>query len=151
MYRTTPVWYLDGLSDILIRFSAIMSQDRPRNLLLLDSFPSPDLESDGVHLTPYSGFEYVSFLFENVNKMIKSLKRSPEEFVVAHTEALRSLEDRVIVLEKDHRRLDRVVEYKTAVDAEASDFAENRRYEDHMIISGMTKVCSGLTTKEWQV
>ena len=138
------------MSEILIKFSSVMNLDRPKNLLLLDSFPNPDLENDGVHLTPYSGYEYVSFLFENVNKMIRNLSLSPEAFVVAHSEAIRSLEDRVVVLERDHRRLNKTVEYKTAVDAEAADFADNRRYEDQFIISGLTKVRAGLTTKEWQ-
>ena len=109
MYRTTPLWYLDGLSEILLQFSAIMDAERPRNLLLLGSFPNPELESDGVHLTPYSGYQYVLHLFDKTCDLIRSQKQTPEAFVISHTESLRSLEDRVVVLEKDHQRLNKVI------------------------------------------
>ena len=42
-------------------------------------------------------------------------------------------------------------EYREAVNAEIFDFEENRRNEDHFLISGLAKPPSGLTSKEWQV
>ena len=150
MYRTTPVWYLDGLGDVMLKFSSTMSSDRPRNLLLGPSFPNPVLDSDGVHLTPYSGYGFVLHLFDAAADLIKSLAQSPETFVLSHNESIRALEDRVVVLEQDHRRLNTAFEDKTAVDAEADDFLENQRHEDSFIISGLRKIQSGLSTKEWQ-
>ena len=151
MYRTTPVWYLDGLSEVMMRFStAFPPADRPRNLIIISSFPNPALESDGVHLNPYSGFEYVLHLFDRTEAAIASLSKSPESFVIENTESIRALENRVVVLEKDHQRLNKVVEDKTAVDAEVSDFMENKRNEDLFLLSGLPRVPSGLSTKDWQ-
>jgi hypothetical protein len=55
-----------------------------------------------------------------------------------------------MVLEQDHRRLNRFVEHKNAVDAELADFRENERFEDTFVISGLEPVSSTLTGKEWQ-
>ena len=108
MYRTTPLWYLDGLSEVLLKFSSIMDPERPKNLLLLPSFPNPVLEADGVHLLPYSGYEYVLHLFDSACNLMRSLTQSPEDFVIAHTESIRSLEDRVVVLERVQQRTTQV-------------------------------------------
>ena len=59
MYRVRPHWYNVGLPEILVEFSAVMSQDHPANLHLLESFPTPEFQTDGVHLTPYSGLRQV--------------------------------------------------------------------------------------------
>ena len=150
MYRTTPLWYLDGINDVLKKFSSSMNVERPKNLLLGSSFSSPVLESDGVHLTPYSGYEYILHLFDDSAHLIKGLSKPPEAFVLSHQESIRALEDRVVVLEQDHRRLNKSHEDKSAVDAEADDFLENQRHEDSFIISGLKRVESGLSTKEWQ-
>ena len=55
MYRTTPIWYRDGLPEILVKFSRMweLLEDRPHNLLLLPSFQRVQLDADGVHLTPF--------------------------------------------------------------------------------------------------
>ena len=108
MYRTTPLWYLDGISEILQTFSRLMSKSRPRNLHLLSSFSNPVLEADGVHLTPYSGYEYVLHLFDSTAELIRGLSDPPEAFVLAHSESIRALEDRVVVLEKGQQRLTQV-------------------------------------------
>ena len=91
-----------------MKFSTIMSANCPKNLHLLRSFQNPVLESDGVHLTPYSGYSYILHLFDSTNELLQSLKSSPEAFVLTHHESIRALEDRVVVLEKDHRRLNQV-------------------------------------------
>ena len=129
MYMTIPVWYVDGLSDIMIKFSLIHSIDRPENLHLLSSFPMPVLEIDAVHLSPYSGFVYVLYLFDASGALINGISSLPESFELSHSETIRALED--------HSRLNRVIKHKTAFDAESSDFAENKRYDDHFIISGL--------------
>ena len=60
------------------------------------------------------------------------------------------LEDRVMVLEQDHRRLNRVVEKMSATKAELADFRTNERYEDSFIISGLKAIPSELIGKAWQ-
>ena len=75
MYRTTPVWYLDGLPEILIKFSEMYRVDKPPNLHLLPSFQFPDLEADGVHLLPYPGLQYVVSLFDDAFEALRAQKR----------------------------------------------------------------------------
>ena len=128
MYRTTPQWYLDGMSEIMLKFSQVFSFEKPKNLYLLPSFSSPALEPDGIHLTPYSGFEFVSSLFYAAEDVLKSAKLPPGLVQVKQSEHIRVLEDRVLVIEQDQRRLNKSVETKNAVAAEAADFAENQRY-----------------------
>ena len=53
MYREAPIWYRDSLPQILKKFSDVFSQSS--EVLILPSFATPDFESDGVHLTAYSG------------------------------------------------------------------------------------------------
>ena len=127
MYRTTPQWYLDGLSGVMLKFSQLMSKDKPKNLYLLPSFSSPALEQDGVHLTPYAGFEYVYNLFYSAADLLTTAKK-PAAFVqTKHSESIRVLEDRVLVIEQDHKRLNQSVESKNAVSAEAADYTVNLR------------------------
>ena len=128
MYRTTPLWYLDGLPEILVKFSSIFSQEQPRNLLLMPSVPNQVLEADGIHLTPYSGFEFVVALFDKAAELIDNLKKNPTSLVGVHSESIRCLEDRVSVVEQDHKRLNKSVETKHAANAESWDFAENQRF-----------------------
>jgi len=57
----------------------------------------------------------------------------------------------MVALEQDHRRLNRSVEYRAAVDAELHDFHENSGFEDYFIIAGKLKrPDSGLSGKVWQ-
>ena len=135
----------------MIKFSELMSRDLPSNLKLLPSFPSPILESDGVHLNPISGLEYILFLFDSATEVLDRSTRSDSAQVRHHSEAIRSLEDRVVILEQDRGRINRDFEEKFAIDAEYRDYLENQRHEDHFIISGLAKPSSGLTTQEWQV
>jgi len=58
MYRTHPVWYRDGLPEVLTKFSSCMSICGGK-LRLLPSFATPEYEADGVHLTSYSGLEFI--------------------------------------------------------------------------------------------
>ena len=59
MYRSHPVWYCEGLPEILTLFSQVLTSDGPQNLYLLPSFATPEFEDNGVHLTSYSGLEYI--------------------------------------------------------------------------------------------
>jgi hypothetical protein len=57
----------------------------------------------------------------------------------------------MMALEQDHRRLNRSVEYRAAVDAELHDFHENVGNEDFLIITGKIPMpASGLSGPEWQ-
>ena len=130
MYRTSPVWLLDGLGEVMTKFSEVMRQDRPRNLLMLLSFPHASLESDGVHLSAYSGFQFVAHLFDSAEAVINRHKKPPstQQQSEIQSESIRILEDRVTVIEQDHKRLNKSVEMKSAVQAESADFAENSRF-----------------------
>ena len=52
MYRSFPIWYRDGISEVLLKFSSIMCSRPVINLRLLPSFSTPAFEADGIHLTP---------------------------------------------------------------------------------------------------
>ena len=150
MYRTNPVWYRDGLPEVLTLFSHILSPDRPPNLHLLPSFATPDYEADGVHLTAYSGLEFVGHLFESSQDLLSNLESSVESVTIRNVESTRVLEDRVMVLEQDHRRLNRFVESKTAADAELADSRANEGFEDSFVITGLAPIPSQLVGKAWQ-
>ena len=101
MYRTTPLWYREGLPEVLTLFSQTFSFERPANLRLLPSFPTPEFDPDGVHLTAYSGLEYIVHLFDAAEEIISNFKSSPEEVLVQSCESTRVLEDRMMVLEQE--------------------------------------------------
>ena len=150
MYRTSPLWYREGLPEVLNLFSQVFAADRPPNLHILPSFPTPDYESDGVHLTAYSGLEFILHLFDSSHDLFAMLESSVDELVVRSCENTRVLEDRMMVLEQDHRRLNRVVEHKTAIDAELADVLANERLEDSFVIYGLAPISSDLSGKAWQ-
>lgn len=150
MYRLTPLWYRDGLPEVMTKFSEIF-RDRPKNVLLMSSFATPEFESDGVHLTAYSGLEFVLHLFDAATHLLNSLSLDPTEAATVAIEASRTLEDRMMAIEQDHRRLNRTVEKKTASDAEAADHQENVRNEVWFVIRGLARQPEGLDPKEWQV
>ena len=149
MYRALPLWYREGLPEVLTLFSSTFSANRPANLRILPSFPTPEFEADGVHLTAYTGLEFILHLFDVAQEMIENFKAAPEEVLVQTCESTRVLEDRVMVLEQDHRRLNRVVENKAAVDAELADFHANERFEDSFVIHGLSAI-PDLVGKAWQ-
>ena len=72
-----------------------------------------------------------------------------EAISLASSESTRVLEDRVMVLEQDHRRLNTQFEFKSAVDAELSDFQENIRNESFLMVKGLPRLPK-LEPKEWQ-
>lgn len=150
MYRTRPLWYREGLPEILTLFSQLMSAEKPENLHLLSSYATPEFDQDGVHLTPYSGLEFVLGLFDGAQTLIEGLSSTTEQSVVKTCESTRVLEDRVVALEQDHRRLNRVVDNKIAIDSEMSDFFKNERFEDCFVLEGTTRISNDVTGKAWQ-
>lgn len=150
MYRTSPIWYRDGLPEILTLTSSIFMENKPKNLHLLPSFPTPEFDSDGVHLSPFSGLEFVVSLFDYSDELLDNLKKSASLRCDISAEQTRTLSDRMMVLEQDHRRLNQVVEKKSAVDAELADYRENERLEDSFVISGLPSLPSSLSGKDWQ-
>ena len=149
MYRESPVWYRESLPQILTKFSEVFGR-RTADLLLMPSFPTPDLESDGVHLTAYSGLEFVLHLFDSARTTIEAASSSIEAKSAQSTEANRVLEDRVMAIEQDHRRLNKFVEWRAAVEAELADFNENVRNENWFVIHGLDRIDSDLEKKVWQ-
>jgi len=150
MYRRSPLWYRDGLPEILKKFSSMMSSSRPNNLLLLPSFPSPEFDADGVHLTPFSGLEFIFHLFDSCKKALDVRSKTSEECLPSSSEAIRVLEDRMMATEQDHRRLNSCFEAKVAVDAELADFQENVRNEVFFVVTGLPRIPSDIQGKEWQ-
>ena len=150
MYRTNPVWYREGLPEIMTLFSSTLVADRPPNLHLLPSFPTPEFEADGVHLTAYSGLEFILHLFDASQELLSGISADPDLLPVKNVESTRVLEDRMMAIEQDHRRLNRVFESKSAADAELADFRANERFEDSFVIIGLPKIPSDLIGKAWQ-
>ena len=150
MYRSSPVWYREGLPEILTNFSQVMNQDKPGNMHLLSSFPTPSFDSGGINLTPFSGLEFLMHLFDNSKESLDNLEKPPEVQAARTSEGPRVLEDRIMALEQDHRRLNRVVEDKIAVDAEAADFRENASFVDSFVIAGLPRLPPDLVGKPWQ-
>ena len=140
MYRRLPLWYRDGLPEVLTRFSAELMRERPPNLLSMASFPTPSFEDDGVHLTAYSGLEFVLHLFDTSSTLIDALDIDPGLKVDYNREASRLLEDRMVALEQDHHRLNSVVDLKIAMDAELSDIQINERNENCFVIFGLPRI-----------
>ena len=149
MYRHVPLWYRDGLPEVMTKFSEVF-RERPRNVFLMPSFPTPEFEGDGVHLTAYSGLEFVLHLFDAATSVLSSMTLEDTEFSSQVVEATRVLEDRMMSLEQDHRRLNKSVENRCAVDAENDDYQENIRNESWFVIKGLSRLPEGLSTKEWQ-
>ena len=150
MYRLAPLWYRDGLPEILNKFSEVF-RNRPKNLLLMSSFATPEFEADGVHLTAYSGLEFMLHLFDASVSLIDSLSKPLSEATEAMVESSRVLEDRMMAIEQDHRRLNKNFEQKSAVDAEQADFLQNTRDEDWFVVRGLARQPEGLDPKDWQV
>ena len=149
MYRAVPLWYRDGMPEVMTKFSEVF-RDRPLNVLLMSSFATPELETDGIHLTAYSGLAFVLHLFDSAISLLDSLTMPAPELSAQVVESARVLEDRVMSLEQDHRRLNKAVENKTAIDSELDDYQENLRNEAWFVIKGLAILPEGLGSKEWQ-
>ena len=149
MYRNTPLWYHDGLPKIMARFPVSL-KGLPRNVLLMSSFARPVLDPDGVHLSAYSRLECVQHLFDDAVPVIDALSMPLTEAIATNQEATRSLQDRVIVLKKDHDRLSQDFEAKFMEDSEYTNYQTNLREESFFTISGLKRLPAGLAPKEWQ-
>ena len=149
MYRLSPLWYRDGLPQILTKCSEAF-KSRPKNVLMMSSFSTPELEADGVHLTAYSGMEFVLFLFDSANKLLESLSLPSSKVTELASEDTRLLQDRMVAIEQDHRRLSKFVDTKSAEDSELADFHENVRLESSFMITGLQSLGDKLSPKEWQ-
>jgi hypothetical protein len=151
MYRTSPLWYRDGLSDIMQEFSkASVKENRPANLFILPSFTRFVLESDGVHLTPFSGMEYVLHLFKSSEEIVSKISEPINSKVSSLQEESRELHDRVLVLEHDHQNFRKKIEIQRAIDSELADFQENLRNEAFFMIRGLPRL-KKMEPKEWQI
>jgi len=153
MYRSTPSWYRDGLPEILAKFSSMQTDSAGPPVILLPSFGTPEFDADGDHLTAYAGLDYTMHLFDAASLALSSTSDDVE--CDAHRkisdEATRLLQDRVTILEQDHKRLNKSVEYRAAVDAELHDYHENVSFEDFFIISGsLDRPASGVSGRDWQ-
>ena len=62
--------------------------------MLLPSYPIPDYESDGIHLTAFSGLEFLLHLFDGSEDVLARLSLPPEDVLLRQVEAGRLLEER---------------------------------------------------------
>ena len=150
MYQMSPLWYREGLPEILNLFSQVMNSEKAENLHLLSSFATPDFDKSGTHLTPYSGMEFVLSLFDAAQEIIDNQASGAEQKTARSCELTRVLEDRVVALEQDHRRLNRVVDDKIAIDAELADALKNERFEDTFVVEGLPRIPDDIVGKAWQ-
>ena len=150
MYRRKPEWYRHGLSEILVQFSKSLAGLLTPSFHLLPSFGFPDLEDDGVHLTPYAGLKFVVHLFDSSLDLIKASGAPIPVGVAKLQETSRVLEDRVVILEQGQRHLRQELQMKTAIDAELADYEENVRNECFFVLSGLEPVPSDLVGRDWQ-
>jgi len=120
------------------------------NLYALPSFPTPAFEEDGVHLTPYSGLEYVLYLFDTAKMLLDSISAGSDPREESGSEAIRALEDRMMAVEQGQRCLTTDFDLKCAVDSELACFRANERSEDSFLISGLSRIPASLNGKEWQ-
>ena len=151
MYRTSPIWYRDALPDILCQFSQIYNklEERPHNLLQLSSFSKIQLEADGVHLTPFSGMSYILHLFDTAQEVRDALELPAEARMQRNESKCLAVEDRMLVIERDHSRLNRKFELQYAANSESIDLQENIRNEVFLMIQGLARLPK-LDTKAWQ-
>lgn len=96
------------------------------------SFPTPEYESDGVHLTPYSGLEYLIHLFDSAKVLMSASTRELPDRVSTGDEITRVLQDRVMALEQVQKLMIKDSELKYAIDSELACFQENVRNEVSM-------------------
>ena len=150
LYRHQPFWYQKNLHHFALRFSAILSESRPKNLHLLPSFASQDLMPDGNFLTPVSGLHYVLHVFDQTEAAIKTLALPAEAQIAQVQEVSRSNSDRLAYLEHRHGRVDGRFDLKFAADAEFSDWMLNRSEEDWFMIQGAPRLPESLS-REWQL
>jgi hypothetical protein len=150
MYRRSPLWYRDGIAEVLNRFSLSYEKVTDPNLILLPSFPTPTFEMDGIHLNAYSGLQFVMHLFDSSVRLLDTLSSVPEVRESKAIESNRLMGDRVVALEQGLIRLSSSFDMKEATDAELHDFRANERLEDSFVISGLRAIPSGLNGKAWQ-
>ena len=89
-------------------------------------------------------------LFDSTRLTIESAAATPEARSAQSIEANRVLEDRMMAIEMDHRRLNKFVEWRAAIESELADFNENVRWEDWFVIHGLAKIDEP-DRKQWQV
>lgn len=120
------------------------------NLFAFPSFPTPVFEDDGVHLNPYSGLEFVLYLFDTAKTLLASVSASPDSRQVKNSESIRALEDRMMAVEQGHKCLESSFNLKVAIDSELACFRSNERSEDSFLISGLGRIPASLSGRDWQ-
>lgn len=140
------------MPEILTLFSSSFVQSvlGVPNLFAFPSFPTPVFEEDGVHLNPYSGYEFVLYLFDTAKTLLASIGSSTEVRQTSSIESIRALEDRVMAVEQGQKCLVSDFDLKCAVDSELACFRANERSEDSFLISGLGRIPTSLSGKDWQ-
>ena len=82
-----------------------------------------------------NSFQFIIHLFDSAQEAIANLKKTPVALVPLQGESIRCLEDRMTVIEQDHKRLNKSFEVKSAVAAEVNDFNENQRFSHFMLVA----------------
>ena len=149
MYRPKPYWYRQQLTEVAGQLSKIFGSNQPNNFHLLPSFTNQDL-IDGINLTPVAGLHYIIHLFDKTVEVLANAQSVAEAQLVAVQEVARSHDDRIAYLEHDHSQLQHDYSLKIAVDAEFSDWVENRNDEDWINVTGLPRITAS-SNSDWQV
>ena len=79
--------------------------DSAENMHLLPNFAMPEFEHDGIHLTTYSGLEFVLHLFDVVQELLEGPFVGVKGVASKNRESTHVLADHVVALAQDHCRL----------------------------------------------
>ena len=101
-----------------------------------------------MHLNPVSGLHYILHVFDQTEVALTRLGMDTDGRLVQVQEQVRHHEDRMSYLENHHVGLQKQVSTKVAVDAEFSDWIQNRNEEDWIVIRGLPRLV-GISDKEW--
>ena len=149
LYRPRPYWYRQQMIEVAGQLSKIFSTSPPPNFRVLPSFTNQDSQ-DGVNLTPVAGLHYIIHLFDKTVEVLANAQSAAEVQLVAVQELSRTHGDRLTYLEHDHNTLQMDYSLKAAVDAEFSDWVENRSDEDWINVSGLPRI-SASSDSNWQL
>ena len=149
LYRSKPLWYQNGLTQVATRFSSIFSTNKPPNLFLLPAFTNQEFLPDGVFLNPVSGLHYALYLFDQAEVVTASSQTSDAEQLATVREDVRQGDDRVAYLEHRHAHLQRRVNLKMAIDSEFDDWMLNRSEENWLTVQRLKRLPK-MSGQDWQ-
>ena len=100
-------------------------------------------------MNEYFRLEFVVELFDSSRDQFESLKSGPAVIQVIAFESTTLLEDPMVALEQDHKKLSLTVDLNNVVQAEFDEYHANGQTEGSFIISGVPWISGHICGKEW--